>query len=79
MELSRLKPPMVRQALYIRRVIRPEKVISRAVKCETDFLRRTDRQTIVVAHTLGPRNIFFFFSFSGTVVHKRRMVQFNAL
>jgi hypothetical protein len=31
--------------LYICRVIRPEKVISRALKCETDFLRQTDRRT----------------------------------
>jgi hypothetical protein len=27
-----------------RRVIRPEKVISRALKCETDFRRQTDGQ-----------------------------------
>jgi hypothetical protein len=53
---------------FWRRVIRPEKVISRALKCETDFLRRTDRQT----DNSGcpdprPSKFFFFFSFSGII------------
>jgi hypothetical protein len=53
----------------LRRGIGPEKGVSCDAGSGKNFSDRnfSDRRTIVVAHTLGPQNIFFFFSFSGIV------------
>jgi hypothetical protein len=48
-----------------RRVIRPEKVISRALKCETDFLRQTDNGGCPDPR---PSKCFFFLFFLGNSI-----------